>query len=98
MRYTSRAWIASRPWGSRRPRASSTAILLKQDYSSADLLTVYLLPVATEMVTPILEKQLKKGARIVAHDFQFAAWKPEQTVDIDNDGEGRAHELYLYRR
>ena len=72
--------------------------LLKQDYSSADLLTVYLLPVATDLVTPILEKQLKKGARIVAHDFQFAAWKTERTVDIDDDGEGRAHELYLYRR
>jgi protein-L-isoaspartate O-methyltransferase len=72
--------------------------LLKQDYSSADLLTVYLLPVATQMVTPLLERQLKKGARIVAHDFQFASWRPEQTVDIDNDGEGRAHELYLYRR
>jgi len=72
--------------------------LLKQDYSSADLLTVYLLPVATGLVTPILEKQLKKGARIVAHDFQFAAWKAERTVDIDDDGEGRAHELYLYRR
>jgi len=72
--------------------------LLKQDYSSADLLTVYLLPVATGLVTPILEKQLKKGARIVAHDFQFASWKAERTVDIDDDGEGRAHELYLYRR
>ncbi len=72
--------------------------LLKQDYSSADLLTVYLLPVATDLVTPLLEKQLKKGARIVAHDFQFASWKPEKTVDIDDDGEGRAHELYLYRR
>ena len=72
--------------------------LLKQDYSSADLLTVYLLPVATGLVTPILEKQLKKGARIVAHDFQFASWKPEKTIDIDDDGEGRAHELYLYRR
>jgi protein-L-isoaspartate O-methyltransferase len=72
--------------------------LLEQDYSSADLLTVYLLPVATDLVTPILEKQLKKGTRIVAHDFQFAAWKAERTVDIDDDGEGRAHELYLYRR
>jgi 16S rRNA A1518/A1519 N6-dimethyltransferase RsmA/KsgA/DIM1 with predicted DNA glycosylase/AP lyase activity len=72
--------------------------LLQQDYSSADLLAVYLLPVATSLVTPILEKQLKKGTRIVAHDFQFAAWKAERTVDIDDDGEGRAHELYLYRR
>jgi protein-L-isoaspartate O-methyltransferase len=72
--------------------------LLKQDYSSADVLTVYLLPVATELVTPILEKQLKKGARVVAHDFQFATWKAERAVPIEDDGEGRAHELYLYRR
>jgi|SRR5665213_2098748 len=72
--------------------------LLQQDYSSADLLTVYLLPVGNELVTPILEKQLKKGARIVAHDFQFAAWAPVQSVSIDDDGEGRSHHLYLYRR
>ena len=72
--------------------------LLQQDYSSADLLTVYLLPVGNELVTPILEKQLKKGARIVAHDFEFAAWKPVQSVSIDDDGEGRSHHLYLYRR
>ena len=72
--------------------------LLQQDYSSADLLTVYLLPIGNGKVTPILEKQLKKGARIVAHDFEFSAWKPEKIVDIDDDGEGRAHRLYLYRR
>src|SRR5262252_8642377 len=31
--------------------------LTKQDYSSADLLTVYLLPVGNEKVSPMLEKQ-----------------------------------------
>jgi protein-L-isoaspartate O-methyltransferase len=72
--------------------------LLKQDYSSADLITVYLLPVGNELVTPILEKQLKKGARIVAHDFEFSAWKPVQSLAIEDDGEGRSHHLYLYRR
>ena len=72
--------------------------LTKQDYSSADLLTVYLLPVGNEKVSPMLEKQLKKGARIVAHDFEFSAWKPEKIEDIDDDGEGRSHRLYLYRR
>jgi protein-L-isoaspartate O-methyltransferase len=72
--------------------------LLQQNYSSADLLTVYLLPVGNELVTPILEKQLKKGARIVAHDFEFSAWTPVQSVSIDDDGEGRSHHLYLYRR
>ncbi len=72
--------------------------LLKQDYSSADLLTVYLLPMSNDKVTPILDKQLKKGARIVAHDFEFSAWTPEKVQDIDDDGEGRSHRLYLYRR
>jgi protein-L-isoaspartate O-methyltransferase len=72
--------------------------LLEQDYSSADLLTIYLLPVAIEKVTPILEKQLKKGARVVVHDFEFYRWKPEKTVDIDDDGEGRSHRLFLYKR
>ena len=72
--------------------------LLQQDYSSADLLTIYLLPVAIEKVTPIFERQLKKGARIVAHDFEFRQWAPAKTLDIDDDGEGRSHRLFLYRR
>lgn len=72
--------------------------LLAQDYSSADLITVYLLPVSNEKVRPMLEKQLKKGSRIVAHDFEVAGWTPEKTVSIDDDGEGRSHTLFLYRR
>src|ERR1700752_5317555 len=72
--------------------------LLQQDYSSSDLLTIYLLPVAIDKVTPIFEKQLKKGARIVAHVFAFPAWTPAKILDIDDDGEGRSHRLYLYRR
>jgi protein-L-isoaspartate O-methyltransferase len=72
--------------------------LMLQDYSDADLLTVYLLPVSNDKVTPMLEKQLKKGTRIVAHDFEFSAWKPEKIQDIDDDGEGRSHRIYLYRR
>src|SRR5260221_1366985 len=54
--------------------------LLQQDYSSSDLPTIYLLPVAIDKVTPIFEKQLKKGARIVAHDFEFSKWTPAKTV------------------
>ena len=47
--------------------------LLLQDYSDADVLTVYLLPMSNDKVSPILEKQLKKGTRIVAHDFAGVA-------------------------
>ncbi len=72
--------------------------ILKQDYSSADVITVYLLPLSNDKVRPILDKQLKKGTRLVAHDFEFSDWTPVKTMDIDDDGEGRSHRLYLYQK
>ena len=72
--------------------------IMVQDYSSANLITVYLLPVSNDKVRPLLEKQLKKGTRIVAHDFEIGGWTPEKTQHIDDDGEGRSHTIYLYRR
>jgi Cyclopropane fatty acid synthase and related methyltransferases len=72
--------------------------ILKQDFSSADVVTVYLLPVSTEKIRPLLEKQLKKGARLVAHDFGIPGWTAEKEDHIEDDGEGRSHTLYLYRR
>ena len=73
--------------------------LLKQDYSSADLVTVYLLGDAVNnLVQPLLDKQLKKGTRIVAKDFDFRNWTPEKVENIADDGEGRSHTLYLYRK
>ncbi len=72
--------------------------IMKQVYSSADLLTVYLLPSSNDKVRPLLEKQLRKGTRIVSHDFEFSGWTPEKTETIEDDGEGRSHTLYLYRR
>lgn len=72
--------------------------LLQQDYTTADLITVYLLPVSNAKLRPVLEKQLKKGARVVAHDFEVGGWKPDKTEVVEDDGEGRSHTLYLYRR
>jgi protein-L-isoaspartate O-methyltransferase len=72
--------------------------ILKQDYSSANLITVYLLPESNIKVRPILEAQLKKGTRVVAHDFEVGGWTPVKTVTIPDDGEGRSHMLYLYVR
>jgi hypothetical protein len=70
--------------------------ILKQDYSSANLITVYLLPESNIKVRPILDAQLKKGTRIVAHDFGIGGWTPVKTVTIPDDGEGRSHTLFLY--
>ncbi|HYO81576.1 MAG TPA: methyltransferase domain-containing protein [Bryobacteraceae bacterium] len=72
--------------------------VLAQDYSSADLLTVYLLTDSNTKIRPLLEKQLRKGARVVAHDFEFSGWTAEKIEHIEDDGEGRSHTLYFYRR
>jgi protein-L-isoaspartate O-methyltransferase len=68
-----------------------------QDYSSADLLTVYLLPNSNTKIRPMLEKQLRKGTRVVAHDFEFSGWTAEKTEHLE-DEEGRSHSIFLYRR
>lgn len=71
--------------------------LFKQDYSDADLITVYLLPVTNIRLSPVLEKMMKKGSRLVCHDFEFTEWNPEKTITTE-DQEGRSHTLFLYRR
>jgi hypothetical protein len=73
--------------------------LLAQNYGSADLVTVYLLPDSiNNKVAPLLDRELKKGSRVVAHDFEFRGWNPEKVENIADDGEGRAHTIYLYRK
>ena len=96
--FTSNPWIASNLSAWRSGRASSWGDILKQDFSTADLLTVYLLPSSNDKIRPMLEKQLKKGARVVSHDFMFQDWKPVKEEHIEDDGEGRSHTLYLYIR
>ncbi len=72
--------------------------LLKQNYSSADVVTVYLMPGFIDKVQPLLDQQLKKGARVVAHDYEIKNWTPEKVEEIADDGEGHSHKLYLYRK
>jgi predicted RNA methylase len=70
--------------------------ILKQNYASADVITVYLLPDSNLKLRPILDATLRKGTRIVAHDFEIGGWKPAKTITIADDGEGRSHTLFLY--
>jgi tRNA1(Val) A37 N6-methylase TrmN6 len=72
--------------------------IMQQNYGSADLVTVYLLPISNDKVRPLLEKQLKKGARVIAHDFEFSGWTAEKVEHVEDDGEGRSHTIYLYKR
>ena len=74
--------------------------LFQADLTEVDLLTVYLLPRALKMLRPILEHDLKKGARVVSHDFEIPVWEPVDRIDCDmeNEVDGLPHMLYVYQR
>jgi precorrin-6B methylase 2 len=68
---------------------------LKTDLTQADVVTLYLLTSSNERLRPILEAQLKPGARVVSHDFEIRGWKPEQTEKMMV--QGRPHTIYAYK-
>ena len=54
--------------------------LLKQDYSSADLLTWHAcFPCRTIKSRRFWISSSKRARAIVAHDFEFSAWTPEKS-------------------
>ena len=74
--------------------------LMTADFSKPDLITVYLLPASNRKLAPLLESQMRRGTRVVAHDFAFPDWEPQKTVTLDVavDIDGLMHTIYLYRR
>lgn len=68
---------------------------LKTDLAPADVVTLYLLTSSNERLRPVLEAQLKLGARVVSHDFEIRGWKAENTEKMIV--EGRPHMIYVYR-
>jgi SAM-dependent methyltransferase len=66
------------------------------DVSGASVVTLYLLSASNLRLRPILTRQLRPGARIVAHSFGMGDWTPAK-ADSFTDAEGRARMLYLYK-
>ncbi len=74
--------------------------LFNVDLNGADVIFLYLTTSANEKIRPKLETELRKGARIVSHDYEILGWKP---VKIDNFCENPqlgypSHTLYVYKR
>lgn len=68
---------------------------MKTDVSGATVVTLYLLSFANVQLRPILQKQLKPGARVVSHNFGMGDWVPHQ-VDTFTDALGGKRTLYLW--
>jgi tRNA A58 N-methylase Trm61 len=74
--------------------------MLGVDLSSADVVFLYLTTSANEKIRPKLDAELKRGVRIVSHDYEVVGWKPLKVVNYcENQSLGfPSHTLYLYRK
>lgn len=67
-----------------------------QNLSDADVVVCYLLPEPLAKLQTKLEKELKKGARVVSYAFQIGTWKP--TYMEDKDPENNFAKIWVYER
>jgi SAM-dependent methyltransferase len=65
------------------------------DVSGATVITLYLLSSSNLKLRPILTRQLKPGARIVAHNFAMGDWEAEK-IETFTDKEGRTRTIYRW--
>jgi predicted RNA methylase len=68
------------------------------DLSPANVVFLYLTTSANEKIKPKLEAELKRGTRVVSHDYEILGWKAKK---VDNFCENPklgypSHTLYVY--
>ena len=63
----------------------------------ATVVTLYLLTSVNDRLKPILERELRPGARVVTHDFKVPGWEPKKSVQVTSEN-GISHTIYLYVR
>lgn len=71
--------------------------MYKVDLKPATVVTLYLLTSVNERLKPILERDLRPGARVVTHDFKIPGWEPKEVRDVMTDM-GISKKIYLYVR
>lgn len=57
--------------------------VLQTRISEATVLTLYLLPEMMRALQQRIYADLKPGARVVSHDFQFDGWLPDRSVTVE---------------
>jgi SAM-dependent methyltransferase len=71
--------------------------VLTADVSAATVVTLYLLTSSNERLRPMLQRQLKPGARIVSHAFSMGRGWPADKIDQFVSARGDEVTLYLWR-
>ena len=68
---------------------------MQTDLSKADVVTLYLAPLANESLRPNLERYLRPHTRVVSYDYPIPQWKPIDTSQSQGRS-GAVHTIYLY--
>ena len=68
---------------------------MKTDLSKANVVSLYLAPLANESLRPKLERYLRPHTRVVSYDYPIAEWKPIDTSEWQGPS-GAVHTIYLY--
>jgi uncharacterized protein (TIGR03000 family) len=66
------------------------------DLARATVIVTYMLPEFMEKLKPILERELKPGTRVVAHDYPVPGWEPLERHTVRST-RIVPHTLYLWR-
>ncbi len=76
------------------------ADMFNVNLTSADVVYLYLTTSANEKIKPKLESDLKKGARVVSHDYEIIGWRPTKVENFcENPTLGYpSHTIYLYTK
>jgi SAM-dependent methyltransferase len=69
---------------------------LTVDLHEATVVTLYLLAASNARLRPMLIRDLRPGARVVAHNFPVGDWEPD-VVDNFADASGTKRTLYLWK-
>jgi predicted RNA methylase len=68
--------------------------------TSADVVFLYLTTSANEKIRPKLERDLRKGVRVISHDYEIVGWKAAKVENYcENPKLGYpSHTIYLYQK
>jgi hypothetical protein len=64
------------------------------DVSPATVVTLYLGRELNLRLRPKLQRELRKGSRIVSHEFDMGDWAPDKTISVQ--GKDKAYRLMLW--
>ncbi|UCE43383.1 MAG: methyltransferase domain-containing protein [Candidatus Aminicenantes bacterium] len=73
--------------------------VMKSNISEATVVTLYLLPESNAILRPILERQLKEGARVVSHNYHMPDWQAREIGYTEvTTGDGETHTIFVYKK